>query len=100
MLQRGAATPVLGIPVRRETAGQGRNASVLRCADAALGRGSTGRVPSAHEGGEGAALFFLAGNLLVEDVAVDVGVDGGEDQALGSGGFHIGRSGYWNLRSS
>ncbi|MDT0385965.1 hypothetical protein [Streptomyces dubilierae] len=38
--------------------------------------------PAADEAGQGAALFFLEGDLPREDVAVDIRVDGGEDQAL------------------
>ncbi|WP_210594297.1 hypothetical protein [Streptomyces sp. GESEQ-35] len=37
--------------------------------------------PAVQKGGQGAALFFLAGDLPGEGVAVDVQVDGGEDQA-------------------
>ncbi|MEU9064034.1 hypothetical protein AB0D13_35600 [Streptomyces sp. NPDC048430] len=40
-----------------------------------------GRAPSVEEIGQRAALLFLAGDLIREDAAVDVRVDGGEDQA-------------------
>ncbi|MFE9572761.1 hypothetical protein ACFYMW_30165 [Streptomyces sp. NPDC006692] len=48
--------------------------------------------PSPEAGGEGPALLFLAGDPPGQDVAVDVRVDGGEDQALKFGrlqGLHL-----------
>ncbi|MGC9501833.1 hypothetical protein [Streptomyces sp. WG7] len=43
-------------------------------------RSPTRRVPAVQKGGQGAALLFLAGDLLGEDVVVDVRGDGGEHQ--------------------
>jgi hypothetical protein len=45
------------------------------------------RAPASEEVGQGAALLFLACHLFGEDVAVDVRVDGGKDQALELVGF-------------
>uniref|UniRef100_UPI002F911C84 hypothetical protein n=1 Tax=Streptomyces longwoodensis TaxID=68231 RepID=UPI002F911C84 len=44
-------------------------------------RSPTRRVPTVEEGGQGPALRFLAGDLPREDIAVDVRVDGGDEQA-------------------
>ncbi|QIY93173.1 hypothetical protein HEP87_01880 [Streptomyces sp. S1D4-11] len=52
-----------------------------------------------QEVGELALLSLLLGEHRGEDVAVDVRVDGIEDQALEFRRLDIGRSGYWNLRS-
>lgn len=52
------------------------------------GSGGAGScAPAVEEVGQGAGLLFLAGDLLGENVAVDVRGDGGEDQALELGRF-------------
>ncbi|WP_327321299.1 hypothetical protein OG735_01515 [Streptomyces sp. NBC_01210] len=54
---------------------------------------------AADELGQVPALTPLFSELPGELRAVDAGLHGIEHQTLKRGRFHIGRSGYWNLRS-